>query len=89
MIARDITITNRKGLHARAAAKLVHLSNRFESKILLHKDGIIVDGKSILGLLTLSANQGTTLKLTVDGSDETEASREIVDLFTARFGEEA
>ena len=89
MISRDLTIQNRLGLHARAAARLVHLANRFNSKVLLSKDGISVDGKSILGILTLSATQGSSMKLTVDGLDEQEAAREIAALVDARFGEEA
>lgn len=89
MIARDLTIVNRLGLHARAAAKFVHLANRFQSKIQLAKDGICVDGKSILGLLTLAGTQGSTLSLVVEGVDETEATRELSSLVEGRFGEEA
>ena len=89
MISRDLTIQNRLGLHARAAARLVHLANRFASRILLAKDGISVDGKSILGLLTLSATQGSSMNLTVEGTDEQEAAREIAALIDGRFGEEA
>lgn len=88
MIERDLVIQNRLGLHARAAAKLVHLSSRFRSKVQLSKDGISVDGKSILGLLTLSGNQGSTLKMRVDGDDEVQAAREILALVDSRFGED-
>ena len=89
MIARDLTIKNRKGLHARAAAQLVHVASRFHSKVQISKDGIAVDGKSILGLLTLSATQGSIMRLTVEGTDEEDAVREISTLVEARFGEEA
>ena len=89
MISRDLTIQNRLGLHARAAARLVHLANRFSSRILVAKDGIAVDGKSILGLLTLAATQGSSMNLTVEGADEQEAAREIQALIEGRFGEEA
>ena len=89
MIVCDLTIKNRKGLHARAAARLVHLASRFQSKVQLSKDGISVDGKSILGLLTLSGTQGSMMKLTVDGADEDDAVREISTLVESRFGEEA
>jgi len=89
VIARDLTIKNRKGLHARAAAQLVHLASRFHSKVLVSKDGIAVDGKSILGLLTLSATQGSIMRLTVEGTDEEDAAREISTLVEGRFGEEA
>lgn len=89
MISRELTIQNRLGLHARAAARLVHLASRFHAKVLFSKDGISVDGKSILGLLTLSAPQGSNLKLTVEGIDEQEAARQIAALVESRFGEEA
>ena len=89
MTERELTIMNRLGLHARAAARLVHLANRFESKIEFMKDGVVVDGKSILGLLTLSATQGSTLRVKVSGTDETDAVREIAGLFACRFGEDA
>ncbi len=87
MIERDLTIVNRLGLHARAAAKFVHTASRFHSKIQLAKDGLCVDGKSILGLLTLAGSQGATLKLRVEGQDEQDAVRDLVALVEGQFGE--
>lgn len=88
MIARKITIINKLGMHARAAAKFVHLANRFQSKINLIKDGHQVDGKSILGILMLAAAQGSRVRLIVEGADERDAYRALETLIRDRFGEE-
>ena len=88
MIDRELTIVNRLGLHARAAAKFVHVASRFRSKIQLVKDGLCVDGKSILGLLTLAGSQGATLRLRVEGEDEQDAVRELAALVDSQFGEQ-
>ena len=87
MIEKEITIVNRLGLHARAAAKFVHAANNFKSKITLSRDGRQIDGKSILGILMLAAAQGTKLMLRVDGSDEGDACQDLVNLIESRFGE--
>jgi phosphocarrier protein HPr len=84
----EVQVQNRLGLHARAAARFVHLANRFSSRITVVKDGTRVDGKSILGLLTLAAAKGTRLRLAADGEDEREAVDKLVDLVRNRFGEE-
>jgi len=89
MIKKDIAITNRLGLHARAAAKLVHTAGRYNSEISLVKDGDSVDAKSILGILQLGAAQGTQLELTCDGDDERDAFEAVSHLFADRFGEES
>jgi phosphocarrier protein len=89
VIERTLIVRNRLGLHARAAARLVHLASRFQARIQIAKDGLTVDGKSILGLLTLSGSQGSSLILIVEGEDEFEAVREIAALVESRFGEEA
>lgn len=88
MIEREIEIVNRLGLHARAAAKLVKASGRFRSQVQIIKDGEVVDGKSILGLMMLAAAQGTFLTLRVAGEDEEAAMAEISDLIAGRFQEE-
>ncbi len=88
MIESDVQILNRLGLHARAAARFVHLANTFSSRISVLKDGTRVDGKSILGLLTLAAAKGTRLRLTVDGADEREAAERLTALVQDRFGED-
>jgi phosphocarrier protein len=89
VIERDVEIVNRLGLHARAAAKLVHLAGRFRSDVKLLKDGETVDGKSILGLLMLAAAQGEQLRLRTDGPDEQEAMAALEDLIARRFEEDS
>jgi phosphocarrier protein HPr len=87
MIEETLTLKNRLGLHARAAAKLVHLAGSFHSRITLSKDGDEVDGKSILGLLLLAAGKGAPLKVRADGDDEKEALGALKDLVDRRFDE--
>ena len=87
MIEKEITICNRLGLHARAAAKFVRAANNFKSKITLGKNARRIDGKSILGILMLAASQGTDLTLRVEGPDEREACQSLVSLIEDKFGE--
>ncbi len=87
MVEAEVEIVNRLGLHARAAAKLVHVASTFESQVLLRSDGQEVDAKSILGVLLLAAAQGMTLCVRCDGVDEVEALRKIRELIDNRFGE--
>ncbi len=89
MIERELEIINRLGLHARAAAKLVHLTGRFSSQVRLRKDGEEVDAKSILGVLLLAAAQGSRIVVRCDGEDENEAMLAISELIENRFDEEA
>ncbi len=89
MIERDVEIVNRLGLHARAAAKLVHLAGRFQSDVSLVLDGEVVDAKSILGILLLAAGQGTRLSVRCAGEDEGEATEAITTIFADGFGEES
>ena len=89
MIERRIEIINRLGLHARAAAKFVHLAGRFSSKIIVDRDGEEVDAKSILGLLLLAAAQGTNVLIRCDGEDEAEALEALAGLVGDRFEEES
>ncbi|HET7746026.1 MAG TPA: HPr family phosphocarrier protein [Vicinamibacteria bacterium] len=89
MIARDVRIVNRLGLHARAAARFVHLANRYRSRITLTRDARTMDGKSILGILLLAAGPGTVLRLAADGEDEAAAVDALSALVGSRFGEEA
>ena len=84
----EVVIANRLGLHARAAAKFVHLANQFEATIAVIKDGSKVDGKSILGLLTLAAKKGTRLRVTADGGDEAQALDGLTKLVRSNFGED-
>lgn len=87
MVERDIEIVNRLGLHARAAAKLVHLASSFACRVTVHFAGEDVDAKSILGLLLLAAPQGAHLVVSCDGPDDQEAVDAIAALFAERFGE--
>jgi phosphocarrier protein len=89
MIERETEIVNRLGLHARAAAKLVHLAGAFRSRVLVIKNGEEVDAKSILGILLLAAAQGNRIVIRCDGEDEEEAMRAVSDLISNRFGEES
>jgi phosphocarrier protein len=88
MITRDIMISNRLGLHARAAAKLVSVANRFGAEVTLVKDGHRVNGKSIMGVMMLAASRGTMLQLQVNGDGEEDAVAELVALIDDKFGEE-
>lgn len=84
---QTLRIINKLGLHARAAAKVVHVANDFESEVFLGVEGEEVNAKSILGLLTLAATKGTSLTLRIIGPDETQAAAAITALFEDRFGE--
>ncbi len=88
MKAAQVTLINRLGLHARAAAKLVNLAKIYSSRVSLAKDGNTVDGKSIMNVLLLAAPVDTVLELEVEGEDEQEAFDAIVALIEDRFGED-
>jgi phosphocarrier protein HPr len=88
MLQRKVTIINRLGLHARAAAKFVKLANRFMASVKIEKDGVSIDGKSILGILTLAAVQGTEITLKISGADEKQAMKALISLIDNRFEEE-
>ena len=89
MICRDVRITNRLGLHARAAARFVHTANRYRAQITASRDGRRMDGKSILGILLLAAAQGTAITLCAEGDDEAEAIEALTRVVESGFGEEA
>ncbi len=82
-----LTLRNRLGLHARAAAKFVHAATTFEAKITISKDGDEVDGKSILGLLLLAAGKGSSLLVRAEGPDEEQALGALRDLVDRKFDE--
>ena len=84
----EVQVVNRLGLHARAAAKWVHLANAFRAQITVVRGDSRVDGKSILGLLTLAASKGTRLRLLADGEDEKQALEQLAELVRGRFGED-
>ena len=88
MLQNDFLIVNKLGLHARASALFVKTASRFNSTVKLSRDGVEVNGKSIMGIMMLAASKGSTVRLTVDGSDESDAFQAIGDLITNGFGEE-
>ena len=88
MLEKKVAIINRLGLHARAAAKFVKLANRFKASVKIEKDGVQIDGKSILGILTLAAVQGAKITLTIAGTDEKSAMKALFSLIENRFEEE-
>ena len=87
MIAKDVEIKNKLGLHARAAAKLVHTAARFKSSIKIKKGDEEVDGKSILGILLLAAGKGSIITVRAEGEDEADAVEAIEKLIDAKFDE--
>jgi phosphocarrier protein len=88
MLSSEITIVNKLGLHARAAAKFVNLASSFESEISLGRNGHTVNGKSIMGVMMLAAAKGSTLELSANGNDEAEALQQLAQLVAQRFDEE-
>jgi phosphocarrier protein len=88
MMTRECVIRNRLGLHARAAAKFVHTASRYTSKIHISRDGKRTEGKSIMGILLLAAAAGSTVVITADGDDESDAVDALCRLVEAGFGEE-
>ena len=89
MTTRVVTVVNQLGLHARAAARFVHMATRFESHIRVTRDTKVMDGKSIMGILLLAAGRGTTITITADGRDEAEAVDALAQLVESGFGEES
>jgi len=88
MVEREVTVRNRAGLHTRPASMLVRTASQFESEIFLRRDNYEINGKSVIGVMTLAAEQGATLDLIVEGEDENEAAEAIAELFEDGFGEE-
>jgi phosphocarrier protein HPr len=84
-----VTVTNQLGLHARAAARFVHVATRYASQIRVGRDGKVMDGKSIMGILLLAAARGTTLTISAEGQDEADAVEALVRLVESGFGEES
>jgi phosphocarrier protein len=88
MIEREVTVRNRAGLHTRPASMIVRTASQFESEIFLRRDNYEINGKSVIGVMTLAAEQGATLTLIVEGEDEDAAADAIATLFEDGFGEE-
>lgn len=86
-LSRTFEIKNKLGLHARAAAQFVRVTSKFNSEIRIKKDGYEVDGKSILGLLTLAASKGTAIEVIADGDDSKQVLDELEELVDSGFRE--
>ena len=87
MIQSTLVIVNKLGLHARASSKLVMLASKFSSDITISKDNKTANAKSLMTVMMLSANKGSTIVIAADGTDENEALNEISLLINTRFGE--
>ncbi len=88
MISNSVTIVNKLGLHARAATRLVNCASAFECEVWIGNGDKSVNGKSIMGVLTLAASKGTDLIIETDGTDKKEAIESIIELIKNRFGED-
>jgi phosphocarrier protein len=89
MMSKQVTVVNQLGLHARAAARFVHLATRYTAQIRVGRDSKVMDGKSIMGILLLAAARGTTITITADGPDERDAVEALAQLVASGFGEES
>lgn len=87
MIEKKVKIINKAGLHTRPAATLVKLASKYDCDFYIYKDGLNINGKSIIGVMTLAAEIGSELQLTFDGSDEEAAAEEITAYFNRGFDE--
>ena len=88
MTTRSVTVVNPLGMHARAAAKFVHLATRFQARVRVARDLREMDGKSIMGILLLAAACGSTLTISADGADEQDAVEALTALVQSGFGED-
>jgi len=88
MLQNEFLIVNKLGLHARASALFVKTASRFSSDVKLAREGVEVNGKSIMGIMMLAASKGSRVVLSVNGSDENEALQSLGELITNGFGEE-
>jgi phosphocarrier protein HPr len=88
MRSQTVTVVNQLGMHARAAAKFVHLATRYEATVKVSRDHREMDGKSIMGILLLAAARGVTITISADGADESDAVEALVGLVQSGFGED-
>ena len=88
MIEKDVVVQNRAGIHARPAASIVKVANKFNSEIIIKKDNDEINAKSIMGIITLAATFKTALKIIADGDDEQAAVEALYNLFENKFEEE-
>lgn len=87
MIEKEVKIVNKAGMHTRPASMLVKIAAKYKSEFYIIKDGFQINGKSIIGVMSLAAEFGSTVKLKFDGPDEEDASAEITKYFEDGFGE--
>jgi phosphocarrier protein len=87
MVSYEVTIKNRSGLHTRPAASVVKVASKYQSEVSLIRDGFKINAKSIIGVMTLAAEQGSKLIIEVDGNDEDNLLKELKELFESGFGE--
>ena len=88
MPKKGVKIKNKLGLHARAASQIVKLANRYTSEVMIHSNNMTANGKSVLGILTLTASLGTELILEVNGDDAQELLAKLIELIDNKFGED-
>ena len=89
MTSQAVTVVNQLGMHARAAAKFVHLATKYDAQVKVARDEREMDGKSIMGVLLLAAARGSTITISADGDDERDAVDALVSLVQSGFGEDA
>jgi phosphocarrier protein HPr len=87
LIEKEVTIANKAGMHTRPASSIVRIAAKYKADFFISKDGFEVNGKSIIGVMTLAAEQGSTLTLKFEGEDEKELSDEMIKFFEEGFGE--
>lgn len=88
MTSESVVVVNQLGMHARAAAKFVHLATRYQARVRVARDAREMDGKSIMGILLLAAARGSTITITADGTDEADAVDALAALVRSGFGED-
>ncbi|HEV3061608.1 MAG TPA: HPr family phosphocarrier protein [Vicinamibacterales bacterium] len=88
MTSQSVVVVNELGMHARAAAKFVHIATRYQARVRVARDAREMDGKSIMGILLLAAARGSTISITAEGADESEAVAALVALVRSGFGED-
>jgi phosphocarrier protein HPr len=88
VVEREVSLVNKLGMHARPASMFVKTASRFQSEVFVEKDGDVINGKSIMGLLMLAAGPGSTLKIRAEGSDASQAVTELEALVQKKFDEE-
>lgn len=88
MIETTVKIVNKAGLHTRPAATIVKIASKYKSQFYISKDGLKIDGKSIIGVMTLAAEMGSELFLSFNGEDEAEMAKEIIDFINRGFDEQ-